>query len=125
MSKQLGFGLQDDPNARVDPFEVPAPRKYKAEKYTPHPKGKLLQGGDTVTLIHRLGSTKRVKFSQVVGPRAYVAWPIANESLAVSLKTGRIIIPRALSEWRLEPNALEMARVMRRMIALEQKIDVG
>ena len=124
MTKQLGFDFQDDPNARLEPHEMPALKKHRAEKYDPYPKGKMLEAADVVTLIHRLGKAKQVKFSQVAGPRAYVTWPIANETLAVSLKTGRVIVPRALSEWRLEPNALEMARVMHKMIALEQKIAV-
>lgn len=123
-ARQLGFDFQDDPNAHVEPYDVPALKKHKAEAYVAHPKGQLLKPGDVVTLIHRLGHTKQVKFTQLIGPRAYVCWPVANESLAVSLKTGKVIVPRALAEWRLEPSALEMARVAHKMMALEQKIAV-
>ena len=124
MSKQLGFGFQDDPDAQLEPYATPTQKNYKPKKYEPYPKGKLPIAGDVVTLIHRLGNTKQVKFTQVVGPRAYVCWPIANETLAVSLKTGRVLFPKALAEWRMEPNALEMARVVHKMLLLEQKIAI-
>lgn len=124
MSKQRSFDFPDDPDARLEPFASPAPKNYKPQKYEAYPKGKLPAAGDAVTLIHRLGNTKRVKFSQVVGPRAYVCWPIANETLAVSLNTGRVLFPKALAEWHLEPNALEMARVVHKMLLLEQKIAI-
>jgi len=124
VTKQLSFDLPDDPNARLDPYATPTVKNHKPEKYEAYPKGKLPIAGDVVTLIHRLGNTKQVKFTQVVGPRAYVCWPIANETLAVSLKTGRVIVPKSLAEWRLEPNALEMARVVHKMLLLEQKIAI-
>lgn len=123
MGEQLGFGFQDA-EARREGYEVPEPRRRSPEADDPYPQGKLLAPNDEVTIIHRTGKTKRVRFSQVVGPRVYVTWPIANSELALSTKTGRVVVPRSLAEWKLEPNALEMARVARDMSRLEQKIAV-
>jgi hypothetical protein len=122
--RQLGLELPQLGEAKLEPYAVPAPSTHAAEKFDPYPKGKKLEAGDMVTLIHRLGRVKRVRFGDVLRGRVHVAWPIANEPLEISVRTGRVTSPRAMKDWRLERNALEMARVAHGMRVLESKIAV-
>lgn len=124
MGKQLGFEFPEPANATREGYAVAAPIQKCPNAFDGYPKGKALEPNDEVALIHRLGMVKRVRFAQVIGPRVHVIWPIANESLEISTKSGRVVAPRSLHDWKLEPNALEMARVAREMFRLERKIAV-
>lgn len=110
MGKQLSLGLLETAAANKDPVQLPKQPERKPEKFKVHPRGRALKLGQTVTLVHRTGRVKQVIFSGVYGPRVHVSWPIANQTLEVSIRTGRVVNPRKLKEWRLETNALAAAR---------------
>lgn len=110
MKKQLEIiGL--DRVATIEPYAVPRPRAVRPATFTEWQEGKKISEGDWVTIVHRLGRTKRVKFAGVYRHRVRVIWPLANEALELSLKTGR---RKRLADWSLEPNALAAAREWRR-----------
>lgn len=123
MGKQLSLGFPEVA-ARCEPLEVPQATPRAPLAYEPYPKGKMLEAADKVTMIHRTGRTKEVSFAQLVRGRMQLMWPIANETLLVSLRTGHVVTPKALKEWRVEPNALHMARVAHHIARLEGEVAV-
>jgi len=109
MGKQLELGLPDV-EASLEKCTVPEQKRHEPEPYAPHPVGAPLKPAGLVTLIHRTGRVKQVNFSQVAGGRAWVVWPVSHDQLGVSLKTGYVVVPKKLGEWRLEASALCAAR---------------
>jgi hypothetical protein len=119
------FNLSALPEAKLVPYVVPPRGPVTIAEYERWPIGKQLTVNDGVTLINTdNGAAKQVRFCDLMGPRAYVQWPIANEVLAVSLKTGHVVVPRSLGHWQLEPNALASARTMRLRTAADEQTAV-
>lgn len=109
MKKQLEIiGL--DRVASLEPYAVPRQRVVKPEPFQEWPAKKQITEGDWVTIVHRLGRVKRVKFAGVHRQRVRVIWPLANEVLELSIKTGRVVTRKRLADWTLEPNALAAAQ---------------
>lgn len=99
-----------DSFARREPWSVPRPRRVSPGPFPEWPAGKALSEGDWVTIVHRLGRVKRVRFIGVHRHRIRIIWPLANEVLELSLKTGNVVGRKRLAEWTLEPSALAAAR---------------
>lgn len=113
MGHQTGFGFEA---AEVNPGHVtlPAAPRRKPEAFEEWPEGKPLTGGEQVTLIHRTGRVKLVRFDGVPSNRIHLTWPIANDTVEVSLRTGAVVFPKALREWYLEPNAFNVIKESQR-----------
>ncbi len=124
MSKQLGFSFANSAPPAQTPVVAPPKLLRQPEAFDEYPKGKALEPGDEVTMIHRLGNTRRVRVGGIVKTRIHVIWPVANDTLELSVRSGVVVVPKDLSDWRLEPNALEMAKVLRGYAILDSKIAV-
>lgn len=68
---------------------------------------------DEMCVIGRFGQVKTVRFLSVNEVNALVSWPISNDVIEVSLKTGDLKIKRSEKLWRLEPEALKACRRLR------------
>lgn len=108
--KEFGFAAHD-PTARIEPLVVPPQEPREPVNFERYPRDKPIEKGDTVHLVHRTGTVKAVTFCEVAGPRIYVMWPVANEVMPVSIKTGHCFGNH--KEWRLEYNAWIAARRVR------------
>jgi hypothetical protein len=98
------------------PVEKPArlsPPQFEARsEFEPFTKD-VPVAGDKLTIVHVTGAVKQVRFLDVNETYAHVQWPISNDVIEVSLKTGDLRIRRGVVIWRLEPTALKACRHLR------------
>lgn len=125
MGEQLSLISTDiDPNASIEPCEVPKAARRKRSKEI-WPQDQELKPNDSVVLLSRLGAQQEVRFCRLLSVKiAQVKWPTANDVLEIGLSDGRVKVRgkkrQHLREWQLEPGAL---RAMRKLA--EKMPDAG
>lgn len=116
MGKQVNLfgGDVNDPSPQQPRREYISPKEFvPREAFEPFDIERAPEPRDEMRVIGRYGQVKVVRFLVVNEANAMISWPISNDVIEVSLKTGDLKIKRGEKLWRLEPAALKACRRLR------------